>query len=162
MNNNVLNSTQCNAQSKAVVAITSQQDISALPLPLYSCWWGNRKSSMKELLRSWERLLPSRHSMQKAQCLLSSLYLSITVLQHDRSSGYLTSCQINPFEQQFPLSQPGPLHGMGHPQIFSLLPAHHLWSKLQTAALVVPAVQLLLKTSRSLALQIPMLQTISS
>ena len=80
--------------------------------------------------------------MQKARCLLPPLRLPIAILQRDRSSGCLTSCQINPFEQQFPLSQLGPLHSMGHPQISSVFTADHLWSKSQTAALGMPAVQL--------------------
>lgn len=146
MNNNVLNSTQCNVQSKGSVAITSQQDTLALPLPLYSCCQGNKKSSLEEVLRSWGftcgSLLPSTRSMQKAWCLLSPLQLPIVILQRNKSSVFLTSCQINPFKQQFPLSQPGPLHSTGHPQTSSLFAADHSWSKSQTTALGIPAVQL--------------------
>lgn len=47
-----------------------------------------------------------------------------------------------PNKSLFPFSQPGPLLSMGHPQISSFFPADHLWSKSQTPALGMPALQL--------------------
>lgn len=87
-------------------------------------------------------LWPSACSVQKVQGLLSSLQLPTAILQHNKSSGCLVPCQINPFKQQLPLSQPAPLHSMGHPQISSLFPADHLWFKSLTAAWGMPTVLL--------------------
>lgn len=120
---------------------------------------GTRKRCSEVEVSAFGKLLPSTCSMQRTQCLLPPLQLPIAILQHDGSSVCLTSCQLNPFEQEFPLNQPSPLHSMGHPHISWLFPADHLCTS-QTAALWVPAVQMPAEDTK--LLRMPTLQTISS